>query len=71
MQNAIEKLLSNRSIGIPCPKCGEKTKKKIGWLKTHREFACAGCGAPVITDAKKLFGEISKADKTLGKMFRR
>jgi len=34
-------------IGVPCPACGQETKQRIGWLKTHNQMACAGCGETI------------------------
>jgi len=32
------------TVPIPCPTCGEKTEKSLGWLKTNDHFTC-GCGS--------------------------
>ncbi len=52
------------TIGIPCPKCGHKTQKSIGWIKANKEFVCV-CGRKVALDADHLLGEIAKAEKAL------
>jgi hypothetical protein len=28
---------------VRCPRCGEFTHKKIGWLKTNTNLRCIGC----------------------------
>ncbi|CDM59914.1 hypothetical protein LPU83_pLPU83a_0073 (plasmid) [Rhizobium favelukesii] len=52
-------------INIPCPGCGQKTKKSVAWLKANKQFTCDGCSNAVTVDAEKLFAGIKKADKTL------
>lgn len=54
--------LDNVSIDIPCPKCGRKTKKTIGWVKANKKFTC-GCGVEVVLDAGQFRGEIAKAER--------
>ena len=54
----------NQSISIPCPKCGHKTDKTVGWLKTNSQFACR-CGERVNVDASQFRREIAKADRAL------
>ena len=34
------------SWAIPCPKCGEQTKKSLAWLMDNVEFVCT-CGGRV------------------------
>lgn len=28
---------------FPCPKCGEKLSKPVGWLKQNARLTCDGC----------------------------
>lgn len=44
--------LDDFEIGVPCPRCGHETKKRIGWLKSHVKITCAGCDETIdLTDA--------------------
>ena len=38
--------LDNQSIEIPCPDCGHKTAKTVGWIKANKKFICR-CGAQI------------------------
>lgn len=42
--------IDSAEIELPCEKCGRKTKKSIGWIKTHSKFTCA-CGVSFSTSA--------------------
>lgn len=35
--------LNGAEIDIPCPSCGHKIKKSIGWLQSHDNLTCGGC----------------------------
>ena len=50
-----------RTVRLPCPACGHATPKSIGWLKTHGEYACDGCGALVTLDEDDLLHTVRKA----------
>lgn len=56
--------LDSSEIEIPCEKCGHKTKKSIGWIKTHSKFTCA-CGVEITLDASQLKSEIGKVECSL------
>lgn len=58
-------VLDDAMIGIPCPECGQKTEKSIGWLKTNKEFACLGCGRAIKIDADAAIREIKEVDKAV------
>ncbi len=60
-------MFEDQKIGVPCPECGHKTQKTIGWLKTHDKLTCAGCGSNVVIDSEKLFSGIKEAEKTVAK----
>lgn len=36
--------LDNAVVDIPCPKCGQKIKEKIGRLKREQHITCQSCG---------------------------
>jgi len=59
---------------LPCPQCGEKTEKTIGWLKDDPDtFVCAGCGRTVnvgdIDDLGRIIQSIDDAWDDLGDTF--
>ena len=49
-------------IGIPCPKCGYKTQKSIGWVKSNNSFVCV-CGATINLDKNKFVSAIGHAER--------
>ena len=60
----VKNLLDKSEIEIPCENCRRKTKKTIGWIKTHNKFACA-CGTEITLDAKQFKTEIAKVERSL------
>ena len=63
-------------IAVPCPKCGNKTKKRVSWLKANKQMTCS-CGAVVDLDTTGLFKGLDDARRSmedlkrnLGKMFK-
>ena len=68
--------LDDGAFDIPCPECGHKNRKTLGWLKTHKQFTCAGCGNVTIETGsfregmRKVDAAIGKLDKRLNKTFR-
>lgn len=63
-------ILDTATIPIPCSKCGRKTDKTIGWLKSHNKFSCA-CGTEVEVDVSQFRGEIAKADRAAADLKRK
>ena len=67
-------ILNDHSINIPCPQCGQKTAKTLGWIKAHTDFMCAGCGRLITLDRDQLIGELRKVEKSIsefGRQFRK
>ena len=67
--------MDSASIDIPCPGCGQKVSKTIGWLKSHPNLVCPGCGAAIRVDPdqlRKITDGVNKAldnlRRTLGKL---
>jgi|HubBroStandDraft_1064217.scaffolds.fasta_scaffold00009_41 hypothetical protein len=54
--------LDNAEIGIPFPKCGQKTKKTVGWLKSHNQMVCR-CGAEINIDQRQFRDGVGKAER--------
>lgn len=62
-------LLDSAAIDVPCPQCGKKHKKTVGWLKTNKRIAC-GCGGNVTVDPSRFRREIAKAERDLANFSR-
>lgn len=50
-------VLESKKIDIPCEKCGRKSPKTIGWLKTHKQFTCA-CGTRIHVDSRDFVRDV-------------
>jgi len=61
--------LDNQTIDIPCPGCGKKASKSVGWLKANHNFTCS-CGAVVNIDTSKFKSGIAGAEKNLSDLER-
>jgi hypothetical protein len=61
--------LDDAPIPIPCPGCGRKTEKTIGWLKDNRQFTCE-CGAVINLQSDDFREGIGKADKAWSELER-
>lgn len=55
-------LFDDSEIGIPCSSCGNKTKKRVSWIKSHDRFTCA-CGNEVRFEASGLLTAIEDAKR--------
>lgn len=62
-------LLDDAEIPIPCPKCGRKTKKRIGWIQTNSNFTCV-CGTRITLEANQFRREIDKVNNAFGDLQR-
>lgn len=60
-------------VEFPCPKCDQKEKQTVGWLRERAETFCVGCGAPVRLDKDFSSGlsEIDHAMEHLRRAFRK
>lgn len=59
--------IDSQEIDIPCENCSRKTKKSIGWIKSHNDFTCA-CGAHIKIDANKFKTEIANVDRSIASL---
>ena len=59
--------LDSAEIEIPCENCSRKTKKNIGWIKSHKDFACA-CGTKITLDTNQFKTEIDKVEKSFAEL---
>jgi len=58
---ALKDVVSGAELDLPCENCGRKTRKTIGWIKTHKQFTC-GCGTVVRLDTDQFNREIRKVE---------
>lgn len=56
--------LDDVAIDIPCPNCGCKHSKTIGWINRNSLIRCRGCGISVRLDVSQLRQEMRKIDKS-------
>ena len=57
-------VLDHQEIEIACDKCGRKTHKSIGWIKSNRTLLCQ-CGTLIELDAHQFISEIAKVEAAL------
>jgi hypothetical protein len=62
--------LDSGRVDLPCPECGYKNRKTVGWLKTHNQFVCAGC-RKVTIDTRGFRQGMRKVDAELDKLTKR
>ena len=68
--------LDGQSVEIPCPSCGHKTAKTVGWLKANHHFTCR-CGARIeikdqgftrgVADAERAMDDLRRSLRNLGR----
>ena len=58
------------AIDLPCPGCGHKNRKTVGWLRTHSRMTCGGCGREVTLQSSNFRQGMRKVDAELDR-FRR
>lgn len=57
-------IADSHAITLPCPGCGQKHSKTVGWLKAHKHISCV-CGARIDVDLTKFDQGIATAQKGL------
>jgi hypothetical protein len=57
-------VLDDKTIEIPCRKCGQKHQKTIGWLKANNHLACS-CGVILRFDMDEFIAAIKKAEDAI------
>lgn len=55
-------------IKIPCPDCGKTNKQTVGWLRSHSQVACLGCGFLISPQTSEARRELQKIDKAWTKL---
>lgn len=62
--------LDSAQIDIPCPGCGGKTTKSIGFLTSNNQMDCSSCGETIRLDTSDLKRGIGDADRQLDELKR-
>lgn len=55
--------LDDNKVKVPCPNCGHKIEKTLGWLTSHKEMTCPSCRETVGLKNAQFKREIAKANK--------
>ncbi|CAM5194630.1 Transposase OS=Bosea thiooxidans OX=53254 GN=SAMN05660750_03320 PE=4 SV=1 [Bosea thiooxidans] len=58
-------MFNKAELTVPCPDCGQKHTKTIGWIQTHDQFTCERCGERIHLDHDHLLAGLEKLDKTI------
>lgn len=58
-------MFDNATISVPCPGCGHKSEKSLGWLNANDHFLCQGCGRNIQLNTEELRAALKSADKSL------
>lgn len=57
-------------VDVPCPGCGHKVTKTVGWMKRSPEWTCAGCGRDVKLDASQVARSLKQVDDAISQLER-
>ena len=57
--------LDAEKIETPCPNCGHKISKEIGWLKRNKTIDCPNCKKGFGIDTRKMVEGIDSASRSL------
>jgi ribosomal protein S27E len=60
--------LDSSAVDVPCPGCGHKNRKTVGWLKTHDQMTCGGCGKVVQLESSGFRKGMREVDASLKKL---
>ena len=60
-----ERFFDEAEIAITCPKCSEKTKKTLGWVKANDRLTCPACGHDFALDKDQLRRDHEALEKAL------
>lgn len=58
-------MFDTQNLNIPCPQCGQKVEKSVGWIKANDSYVCPGCSGLVSLDKQGLIAGLNSADKAL------
>lgn len=57
---------NQQSVDLPCPNCGKKTSKTLGWLEDHDTFPCPACSTDITVSreqVRRIRDELAKLSK--------
>ena len=57
-------LFDDAGIEVACERCGHKTMKTIGWIKSHTQLTCQ-CGTLINIDSSQLQSGLKEVDRSL------
>ena len=60
--------LDEQKIAIPCPGCGKKNEKSIGWVKANDQMTCSGCGRTVHLERDQLLAGVKGAEDQIAQL---
>lgn len=58
-------MFDNADIELSCPGCSHKVTKTLGWITSHKEFVCSGCGETVTLETDQLARDMKEVNKLL------
>jgi predicted RNA-binding Zn-ribbon protein involved in translation (DUF1610 family) len=58
-------IVDDQPLSIPCPNCGHKITKTIGWCRGNGKLACAECDFIACLDTRQVQQELAKVDQAL------
>ncbi len=64
-----QSILDGQPFDLPCPNCGRKTTKTVGWVKRHSQFTCT-CGTVVTLEKSSFLKGIGDAERSIDRFKR-
>jgi len=61
-------VLESAPIEFECPKCTHKIQKTIGWLTSHKNMICDGCGVTINLNMNDLSAGMKKIDDAIDRI---
>lgn len=58
-------MFDTAKIDLDCPGCGHKMSKTIGWMTSHKEMTCTGCGETIHLETDQLSRDLKEITKVL------
>ena len=55
-------------INFECPQCAHKIQKTIGWLTSHKDMTCDGCGVTIKLNTDELSSGVKKVEDALDRI---
>jgi hypothetical protein len=50
---------------VGCPRCGERTLKRVAWLKANTQLSCDGCRATLWYHRDTFLRELDQAQRAI------